>query len=161
MECKQIGTLTGGVWDKMHEQSRRVYDKSGLSPALNTCGGGGHDIKIAEPKERFFKQALETARNNKCEIGDTINAYNESIDKSGVSPTVTTRPEGFKTAILPIDQTYRIRKLTPLECLRLMGFDDEDYEKVQAIGMSDSQIYKQAGNSIVVNVLEKIFEKII
>ena len=56
---------------------------------------------------------------------------------------------------------YRIRKLTPLECLRLMGFDDEDYEKVRAIGMSDSQIYKQAGNSIVVNVLEKIFEKMI
>lgn len=110
MECKQIGTLTGGVWDKMHEQSRRVYDKSGLPPALNTCGGGGHDIKIGEPN--------------------------------------------YQT-------NYRIRKLTPLECLRLMGFDDEDYEKVRAIGMSDSQIYKQAGNSIVVNVLEKIFEKTI
>lgn len=51
----------------------------------------------------------------------------------------------------------RIRKLTPLECWRLMGFDDTDFAKVQSIPTSDTQLYKQAGNSIVVNVLEKIF----
>lgn len=50
----------------------------------------------------------------------------------------------------------RIRKLTPKECWRLMGFSDEDFEKVRPIN-SDSQLYKQAGNSIVVNVLEEIF----
>lgn len=55
--------------------------------------------------------------------------------------------------------TYRIRKLTPLECIRLMNFDDEDYQKIKAIGISDSQIYKQCGNSIVVKCLEKIFDK--
>ena len=50
----------------------------------------------------------------------------------------------------------RIRKLTPKECFRLMGFDDEDYEKAHAV-CSDTQLYKQAGNSIVVNVLTAIF----
>lgn len=50
----------------------------------------------------------------------------------------------------------RIRKLTPKECVRLMGFDDEDYEVMAAVN-SDSQIYKQCGNSICVNVLSAIF----
>ena len=57
------------------------------------------------------------------------------------------------------EPNYRIRKLTPKEYMRLMGFSDEDYEKCKAVGMSDSQLYKQAGNSIVVNVLEEIFKK--
>lgn len=51
---------------------------------------------------------------------------------------------------------YRIRKLTPRECWRLMGFSDEDYEKAEAVN-SATQLYAQAGNSIVVNVLEAIF----
>ena len=40
MNCKKIGSLTGGKWEKMYEQSRRVYDPEGLSPTLHTCGGG-------------------------------------------------------------------------------------------------------------------------
>ena len=50
---------------------------------------------------------------------------------------------------------YRIRKLTPRECWRLMGFDDSDFDKAEKV-CSNSQLYKQAGNSIVVNVLEGI-----
>lgn len=45
--------------------------------------------------ERFFKQAIETLKNNKCDVGDTINAFNKTVDKSGLCPTITTRPEGF------------------------------------------------------------------
>lgn len=52
---------------------------------------------------------------------------------------------------------YRIRKLTPTECMRLMGVKDEDTKKMKDAGISDSQLYKMAGNSIVVNVLEGIF----
>ena len=52
-------------------------------------------------------------------------------------------------------ENIRIRKLTPRECWRLMGFDDEDFNKARAVN-SDTQLYKQAGNSIVVNVLEAI-----
>lgn len=54
----------------------------------------------------------------------------------------------------------RIRKLTPKECFRLMGFDDEDFEKASKVN-SNAQLYKQAGNSIVVNVLEEIFRQLI
>ena len=55
-----------------------------------------------------------------------------------------------------IDRNLRIRKLTPKECFRLMGFDDEDFEKASKVN-SNSQLYKQAGNSIVVDILVKIF----
>lgn len=52
--------------------------------------------------------------------------------------------------------TIRIRKLTPKESIRLMGFDDADHDKLVEGGISNSQIYKMAGNSIVVDVLERI-----
>ena len=51
--------------------------------------------------ERFFRQALETLNNNECKPGDIIDAYNQRVIR-GVSPTITTRPEGFKTAILVV-----------------------------------------------------------
>ena len=54
----------------------------------------------------------------------------------------------------------RIRKLTPRECWRLMGFTDEDFDKAQDVN-SNTQLYKQAGNSIVVPVLEGIFRQLI
>lgn len=54
----------------------------------------------------------------------------------------------------------RIRKLTPLEYWRLMGFDDSDFYKVKESGMSNTQLYKQAGNSIVVNVAEALFKEL-
>jgi len=54
---------------------------------------------------------------------------------------------------------FRIRKLTPKECFRLMGVDDKDIEKIQASGISNSSQYKLAGNSIVVDVLFHLFRK--
>lgn len=54
----------------------------------------------------------------------------------------------------------RIRRLTPRECWKLMGFTDEDFDKAQEVN-SNTQLYKQAGNSIVVNVLESIFAQMI
>lgn len=58
------------------------------------------------------------------------------------------------------NDAVKIRKLTPTECYKLMGFDAEDCRKCSEDGISDSQLYKQAGNSIVVNVLEAIFDKL-
>lgn len=110
MKCIEYGRLVGGRWDKMYEQSRRVYDPEGLSPTLHTCGGGNQEIKVV--------------------IMD---------DKT---------------------KNHRIRKLTPLECWRLMGFDDEDFRKAEAVN-SNTQLYKQAGNSIVVNVLEGILANLL
>lgn len=232
------------------------YNKSEIKDVAKTitgeCGSttsSAAHLIVKEP--RLYDQAYQTAQENECEDGDTIDAFNKKVNKSGISPTVTTRPEGFKTAILipeatkkgyaeatdgdgvyinrphqkrgvvqkdkiqtikttpdvgvvvekkikyeePLERegwhkkakevlnpdgistcihtqsnnllqkikepTLRIRKLTPLECWRLMGFDDEDFYKAQSVGISNTQLYKQAGNSIVVNVLEKIFNNLL
>ena len=55
---------------------------------------------------------------------------------------------------------FRIRKLTPRECFRLMGVGEENIDKIQAAGISNSQQYKIAGNSIVVDVLYHIFKEL-
>lgn len=63
---------------------------------------------------------------------------------------------------LPLElkgKKFRIRKLTPRECFRLMGVDDADIDKIQAAGISNSSQYKLAGNSIVVDVLFHLFRK--
>lgn len=54
------------------------------------------------------------------------------------------------------NKQYRIRRLTPRECWRLMDFTDEQFDKAKNVGLSQTQLYKQAGNSIVVGVLEQI-----
>ena len=59
-----------------------------------------------------------------------------------------------------MEKEIRIRKLTPRECWRLMGFTDEDFDKAKQVN-SDTQLYKQAGNSIVVDVLEAIFKEML
>lgn len=56
---------------------------------------------------------------------------------------------------------FRIRKLTPRECFRLMGVDDADIDKIQASGLSNSAQYKLAGNSIVVDVLYNLFRTLL
>ena len=58
-----------------------------------------------------------------------------------------------------MNEAIKVRKFTPKECFRLMGFDDESFSRAEAIS-SKTQLYKQAGNSIVVNVLEEIFKNI-
>ena len=80
---------------------------------------------------------------------DGVRYYEET------TPTLRAARSGLKT----IDNDYRIRKLTPRECWRLMGFDDESFEKAAKVN-SNTQLYKQAGNSIVVNVLEEIFKNL-
>jgi DNA (cytosine-5)-methyltransferase 1 len=57
-------------------------------------------------------------------------------------------------------QQYRIRKLTPLECWRLQGFTDEQFEKCKDAGVSDSQLYKQAGNAVTVSVIYELGKKV-
>lgn len=153
IECE-----VGGVADLSYPDSKtrrgRVQDNGNTYPTITATETG---ICRIEPKERFFKQALETLNENDCKPGDTINAFNKHVDKTGFSPTLITRPEGFKTAILPVTDNIRIRKLTPKECFRLMGFSDEDFDSAQKAGISNSQLYKQAGNSIVVDVLYYIY----
>ena len=156
----------------------RIHSVNKVSPTLNTMQGGDRQPKVAisknapHPERKSFtskkeygrmgKQAIETMNKNTeyIKYGMTINAYNKTLDDTGLSPTLTTRPEGFKTAILPITKELRIRKLTPLECWRLQGFSDEQYYKAKNSGVSKSQLYKQAGNAVTVNVVDAIVGEI-
>lgn len=175
-----IKMKSGGVCDVSYPTSKlrrgRVQGGGLISPTL-TCSSGAI-VKIDVMENGFFQQALETAERENAKPGDIVDAFNGRVHKDGISPTITTRPEGKKTAVLPVvedkrnmEETkteevqeekktkYAIRKLTPLECYRLMNFSDEDFFKAQNV-ISNSQMYKTAGNSIVVAVLCAIFSQL-
>lgn len=99
------------------------------------------------------KRLKKLVDNTTFKEGEVLNMdlYNQSTNKN-ISQTLTEPHHNTQRLF----DGYRIRKLTPKECWRLMGFDDEDFIRAKNVGISDTQLYKQAGNSIVVNVLEKI-----
>ena len=116
-----------------------------------TGGGGNTDSFVVELANKV-KDAAEKSRG--MELGVSIS---ESVVTSygSVSPTqISARPN------MIYNEEYRIRRLTERECFRLMDVDDEDIDKIQAAGISRSQQYKLAGNSIVTNVLFHIFRKL-
>ena len=93
-----------------------------------------------------------------------FNPFNNK-EITDVAPTQTTScgmTTSSATVLISEDGKHllKIRKLSPLESWRLMGYDDEDFYSAKAAGVSDSQLYRQAGNSIVVNILEFIFEEL-
>lgn len=90
-----------------YDEQNGYLREDGIVGTLTTDGSSPkHNNRIVEPivENRFFKQAFETVKENDCDSGDTIDAFNKKVNKSGVSPTVTTRPEGFKTACLVVDE---------------------------------------------------------
>lgn len=123
-------------------KTRRGRVGHGVSKTIMT--GESMGVVVAEPT---------TTRGN--EIASTIRA---SIHKQGSRNLLENvqNGRGYEGVV----EDYRIRKLTPKECWRLMGFDDSDFEKAAKVN-SNSQLYKQAGNSIVVNVLEGILGNLI
>jgi DNA (cytosine-5)-methyltransferase 1 len=199
-ELQQIGTLKGcGMpYDKMHDQSCRIYDPEGIAPTIHTCGGGNLEPKIVASRGRYVEdgkieqqfevndtgntntittiikdnyvvepQVLRPERNDygkqirkAYEAGEVKESRHNMTElhprKDGVANTLTTVQKD-NLVFEPSD--FRIRKLTPKECWRLMGFDDGDFEKARSVN-SNSQLYKQAGNSIVVNVLYYTFRNI-
>lgn len=127
------------------ESAQRIYDTDAISPALNTCSGGGLEPKIMDrqwyavaSRKRGEEHHIEMSEREEANSITTINTDSMVGDLSNV----------------------RIRKLTPKECWRLMGFSDEDFEKAKKVN-SDSQLYKQAGNSIIVNCLEAIIKNLL
>ena len=104
---------------------------------------------------------LDTGNSQAIEwIADFRNDEGLRKRKDNISPCLTSRrnSENDVSTMPPIIKKRRIRRLTPLECWRLQGFKDEDFFSVKDV--SDTQLYKQAGNSITVNVLMEIFKKI-
>lgn len=115
-------------------------------------------------KMNFVNKHYQKFINENGYIPEMFNPYNEAEIRD-IAPTQTTQcgsTASSATILIKEEKmnNLRIRKLTPKECWRLMGFDDEDFEKASKVN-SNTQLYKQAGNSIVVNVLERIFEKLL
>ena len=87
------------------------------------------------------------------QISSEGSEYGTVISENGISSNLVAGTHGYANNCIATN--YRIRKLTPMECWRLMDFTDEDFEKAASVN-SQTQLYKQAGNSIVVNVLMAI-----
>lgn len=169
-KCIQIGTLD----IKGIDQIKRVYSTQGISPTLTTMGGGNREPKIIEEVARNTSFTIvgesvkpSVAKNFEREKEQIVNSDKEIYqceceggwqdNKVGLKVSPTLRANNNNTFAYT---GVKIRKLTPKECWRLMGFRDADFQKAQSVPMSNTQLYKQAGNSIVVNVLEKIFRNL-
>ncbi|MGL4664783.1 MAG: DNA (cytosine-5-)-methyltransferase [Clostridium butyricum] len=145
-----------------YKATRSIGDIDKICRCLDTMGGGQREPKVLIHKGNTIELpciAASRGRNPENTSDRTVGAPTEQmleINTKGTSSTVTTVQKDNYT----IEENYRVRKLTPLECWRLMGFKDEDFYKAKNAGISNSQLYKQAGNSIVVNVLEGIFENL-
>lgn len=136
-----------------NDQMNRVYSILGISPTIMVVSGGGRKIKILIKTNT--KKGFETA-----ETGDSIN-FEQPNSKTrrgrvghGVAQTITTSPQQA------VVEEVRVRDLTEREYFRLMDFDDADFEKAAAVN-SNTQLYKQAGNSIVVAVPYYIIKALI
>ena len=182
--------VVGNTNISKYESSNRIYSPKGISPTINTMQGGnlepkvavkentkkgydiaieGDSINLEQPNSqtrrgRVGKQVAQTLTTS-CNQG-VIDFYNHRVKDDDFIGTLTTNCGNvghcgcFGTKENNDKDGIRIRKLTPLECWRLMGFTDEDFEKAQKVN-SNTQLYKQAGNSIVKQVLMAIFKQMI
>ena len=138
-----------------------ITTRAGARPTDNFIIQKGHGFNKGGIKENIVPVLTKSSwheNNFVVNINPSGKGMNGNVYRTNLSPTLTTnKGEGIK--ILQ-NNDYRIRKLTPLECWRLMGFRDMDYYAAKSVGISDAQLYKQAGNSIVVTVLEAIFRNL-
>lgn len=147
-EIKQFGVIQPNF-----NQSGVVYDTDGISPTIRAYQGGGLEPKI-RVKEATSKGYAE------AEIGDSVNLSHPNsktrrgrVGKQVANTLLTGESQGV------IEPDFRIRKLTPRECWRLQGFPDWAFDKAQEVN-SNSQLYKQAGNSVTVNVIAAIAKEL-
>ena len=124
-----------------------------VAPTQSTYCGSMTSSATVLIKNNTKQGYLEATDGDGCYI-QNIDRKRGTVQKEMI-PTLKTSPD-----IGCVVSDLRIRKLTPKECWRLMGFDDEDFEKAEKVN-SNTQLYKQAGNSIVVNVLEAIFKNLL
>ena len=121
-----------------------------------------HKCVVKNKKQELCDYLIQ---NNKVKEFDVIkHSYSTSrmkdwetrnVERNNEVPTLGTRCDCLGVTVN--QPPLRIRKLTPKECYRLMGFSDEEFERAENVPTSNSQLYKQAGNSIVVDVIEEIF----
>lgn len=169
---KQVGNIVNTTSFGGNPQGGRVYSADGVAPILNCCGGGNLEPKVIE------KQSDKVAINNGTKQGYTYASVGDGIDltypnsktrrgrvQNQRSNTITTggnlgvlddiKIKKDKSSKDKSKKTIKIRKLTPLECWRLQGFTDEQFRAAAAVN-SKTQLYKQAGNAVTVNVVKEI-----
>ena len=157
---EQIGQLYG-TEKEPNPQAGRVYSSECLSPTLDTCSGGNRMPKVieeklshAEWKQQMYERFIEDADG---EVSGVITNQSQTFGyrppMKGFSKTL--RAEANDTGIV---EDFRIRKLTPRECYKLMGLTFEDCDKAKDIGVADTHLYKQAGNGIITNCCELLAE---
>ena len=161
--------------NRLNPNQGRVYDPDGLAPTLNCNGGGNREpfILIGSTQANAFVGDGSIC----CTLTEAMGKGGGQIPMIGEIEPINTMPDGtcrtiknqyYKTSQANFERSstfgatgvtdgFRIRKLTPKECFRLMGFDDADVDLLVANGISNTQLYKMAGNSIVVNMLEFLF----
>lgn len=138
-----------GVLQPNFNQSGVVYETDGISPTIRTMQGGGLEpkIRVREATKQGYAEAS---------VGDSVNLSHPNSKTrrgrvgEGIANTLVTGDS--QGVVMP---NFRIRKLTPRECWRLQGFPDWAFDKAQEVN-SNSQLYKQAGNSVTVNVIKEI-----
>ena len=160
-EIKQFGVLQPN-----YNQSGVVYEIDGISPTIRAYQGGNLEPKIIQRGHGYNKGgehdiAPTLTRNSYQEnnLVKVVDFYNK-ITKDEVG-TLTSSGGGstVRAGSFGITDDYRIRKLTPRECWRLQGFPDWAFDKAQKVN-SNSQLYKQAGNSVTVSVIAAIAKEL-
>ena len=138
-----------GIIQPNYNQSGVVYDTDGITPTIRAYQGGNLEpkIRVKEATKQGYAEAT---------IGDSVNLSHPNsktrrgrVGKQIANTLLTGESQGV------VEPDSRIRKLTPRECWRLQGFPDWAFDKAQEVN-SNSQLYKQAGNSVTVNVIEAI-----
>ena len=176
------GVVVKGNYSPSGHNASRIVDEKGIAPTVMENHGTVTAVQI-QPKDRNYnkkgierEEHLETRKDkisNAILTNDKKNMIifedplerkgwhrkaKEVLNTNGITTCITAQSNNLLQKIKE-QETLRIRKLTPKECYRLMGFDDLDYDKAANL-VSNTQLYKQAGNSIVVDVLYYIFKEL-
>ncbi|MDD6640902.1 MAG: DNA cytosine methyltransferase [Erysipelotrichaceae bacterium] len=144
-----------GAYGRNFGSKGKLQDKDSVCDTLlSAMGSGGGNVPIVKEQEN----TAQIIREEPLEREGWHRNAKEVLNINGICRTLSTQSNNLATKIKE-QKSLRIRKLTPRECFRLMGFDDSDFDKVEG-NLSNTQLYKQAGNSIVVNVLEEIYKEL-
>ena len=143
-----------GSFEAKFESANRIYGVGGVSPTLSTMQGGGQEPKILE--SQIVAMRGRNPDNPSDRTAGVPTQQRLELNCNGTSNTLTSVQKDNMILEKPL---YRIRKLTPRECGRLMGVTDDDISKMAAVN-SNTQLYKQFGNSIVVDVMCAMFKNL-
>lgn len=142
-----------GSLEAKFESTNRIYDVVGCNPTLSTMQGGNQEPKILE--SQIVAMRGRNTENPSDRTAGSPTAQRLEPNAQGMCNSLTT----VQKDNLVMEKQYRIRKLTPRECGRLMGVSDENISKMAAVN-SNTQLYKQFGNSIVVDVMCAMFKNL-